>query len=129
MLEAVLNQYNNTKHATTQMTPLEARRPQNREAASQAITSAARNLRRYDPVNVGDSVRVIRKPGKYSEFKAGFNNWSDRIYRVESIESVDGQAHYKLEGYPRDLLRHELLKIEGAERAPRVRLRFKQPGL
>ena len=110
-LDAVLAQYNNTKHTTTQMTPLQAREPENREAVSQAITSAAKNNRKYETIRVGDSVRVIRKPGKYSEFKANFANWSEKVYQVVGIESIDGQAHYRLQDYHRTLLRHELLRI------------------
>ena len=85
---------------------------------------------------MGDSVKIVQKPGKYSEFKAGFNHWSERAYKVTSITFEQGQAKYFLEGYSepnlgghvrKALLRHELLRVEGVDKAPRYRLTRKQP--
>jgi hypothetical protein len=126
MLNAVVNQYNHTKHTTTGMTPLEAREPENEDAVSQALTSHAKNNRKYDPIQVGDTVKVIRKPGKYSEFKAGFNNWSEKVYRVTGIRNEQGQSMYSLQDYPRALLRHELLKVEAVMPPPRYRITGKR---
>jgi hypothetical protein len=135
VLKPVLEQYNNTKHTATGFTPLEAREPQNEDAVLQSITSRAKENRKYPPISVGDSVKILQKPGKYSEFKAGFNHWSDRTYNVTRISYEQGQARYFLEGYSepnlgghvrKPLLRHELLKVEGVEKPPRFRLTHKQ---
>jgi hypothetical protein len=126
MLGAVVNQYNNAKHTTTGMTPLEAREPENEDAVSQAITSRAKSNRKYEPIRVGDTVKVIRKPGKYSEFKAGFNNWSEKTYTVTAVGNEQGQGVYTLQDYPRPLLRHELLRVEAVMPPPRFRIRGKQ---
>ena len=135
VLKPVLEQYNNTKHTATGFTPLEAREPQNEDAVLQSITSRAKENRKYPPISVGDSVKILQKPGKYSEFKAGFNHWSDRTYNVTRISYEQGQARYFLEGYSepnlgghvrKPLLRHELLKVEAVEKPPRFRLTRKQ---
>ncbi|OYV32737.1 MAG: hypothetical protein B7Z80_26030 [Rhodospirillales bacterium 20-64-7] len=129
VIAPVLAQYNSTKHTTTGMTPLQAREPENEDSVSQAITSHAKSNRKYESVHVGDTVKVIRKPGKYSEFKAGFNNWSERAYRVTAIHGEQGQSLYTLEGYARPLLRHELLRVEAVMPPPRRRIVGKRSAL
>ena len=64
-----------------------------------------------------------------SEFKAGFNNWSERAYRVTSISGEQGQSLYSLEGYARPLLRHELLRVEAVMPPPRRRVVGKRSAL
>ena len=135
VLKQVLEQYNHTKHTATGFTPLEAREPQNEDAVLQSISSRAKENRKYSSISVGDVVKVIQKPGRYSDFKAGFNFWSERTYKVARIFYEQGQARYFLEGYSepnlgghvrKPLLRHELLKVEAVEKPPRYRLNRKQ---
>jgi len=83
---------------------------------------------------VGSRVRVIRKPGKFGEFKHDFNNWSEVIYTVSTINYDNGQKFYTLQGHDHEYLRHELLKIEDAQKpaegvAAGKRGTFKQEGL
>ena len=136
VLKPVLDQYNTTMHSATGFTPLQAREPENEDAVSQSITSRAKENRKYPPIAIGDFVKIIQKAGKYSEFKVGFNHWSTRAYKVVRIFYDQGQARYFLEGYSepglgghvrKPLLRHELLRVEAVEKAPRFRLFHKQP--
>ena len=136
VLKPVLDQYNNTKHTTTGFTPIEARDPQNEDAIVQSLTSHSKNNRKYPHIVVDDMVKIMQKPGKYTEFKSSFNRWSERAYKVTNITYEQGQAQYFLEGYSepglgghvrRPLLRHELLRVEAVEKAPRFRLFHKQP--
>ena len=99
------------------------------------ITSRAKENLKYPVISIGDFVKVVQKPGKYSELKTGFNYWSVRTYKVTAIHYEQGQARYFLEGYSepnlgghvrKPLLRHELLKVEGVEKAPRYRIFGKQ---
>ena len=76
--------------------------------------------RRDAPLRVGDQVRLISKPGKYSEYKEGFVAWSEDLFRVERLVRNGGVVRYKLQGKNEPVLRHELLKIAGA-RAPSMR--------
>ena len=135
VIKAVVDQYNNTKHTATGFTPLEAREPENEDSVMQSITSRAKENLKYPVISIGDFVKVVQKPGKYSELKTGFNYWSVRTYKVTAIHYEQGQARYFLEGYSepnlgghvrKPLLRHELLKVEGVEKAPRYRIFGKQ---
>ena len=136
VIKPVVALYNNTLHTTTGFTPLQAREPENEDSVLQSITSHAKNNLKYPVISVGDSVKIVQKAGKYSEFKVGFNHWSERAYKVTSITFEQGQARYFLEGYSepnlggharKALLRHELLRVEGVDKAPRYRLTRKQP--
>jgi hypothetical protein len=126
VLAPVLRQYNMAPHTTTGLPPLEAENPDNEEAVHARIESRARWNRSYPEIEVGDRVKIIRKPGKYSEYKASFNSWSEKAYTVASITHENGQARYFLAGYSepgsghvrKPLLRHELLRVEGVEPAP-----------
>ena len=75
---------------------------------------------------MGDLVKIIRKPGKYSEFKSGFVAWSSTVHRVERVVYENGSRMYKVADRPRPLFRHELIKVEEVASAPRRRVRGKQ---
>ena len=122
LIEAVVTRYNNDIHSTIQMTPLQAIQPENFWGVMARIEMKAMNNRTYPELNVGDTVKIIRKPGKYGEFKAGFVNWSMTVHAVEETTYRHGSRMYKVSDRDRPLLRHELLKVEGVERAPAQRL-------
>lgn len=122
----VVNKYNNSKHSAIGMTPQEALREDNAEQVKENITDKAKNNRSYPPLKVGDTVKIIRKPGKYAEFKAGFVNWSATTHRVESVEYLNGAPSYTVSQRAKPLLRHELLKVEAVERAAKRRVIGKQ---
>ena len=126
LMQAVVDKYNNTKHTTIGMTPEQARSSTNAEKVKYNITSKAKSNRTYPDLAVGDLVKILRKPGKYAEFKAGFVAWSTSTHQVESINYENGSKVFKVSQRVRPLLMHELLKVEGAERAPRKRVVGKQ---
>ena len=126
-LDPVVAQYNNETHTTIGMTPQEATDPDKTDKIRNSIIDHAIHNRNYPNLHVGDMVKVIRKPGKYSEYKTGFNAWGEETFRVEDvIISTNGLNMYKLEGRPRPLLRHELLRVEGVQRPPLLRVTGKQ---
>jgi transposase InsO family protein len=137
VLSVVVNKYNARKHTTTQMSPddlAEENVPyEEREAkedrAWNNIDRKAHRRRKYHGLQVGDSVKIIRKPGKYSEYKAGFISWHPEIRIVEEIYYDNGVKIYKVSGYKKHMMRHEMLKIQGVENAPRERLRAQQAEL
>ena len=126
LIQGVVTKYNNAKHTAIGMTPLQARLEENAGTVKENITEKANRNRSYPELDIGDNVKIIRKPGKYAEFKAGFVNWSITTHRVESIEYENGSRVYKVSQRVRPLLRHELLKVEAVERAPRRRVAGKQ---
>ena len=132
VVDFVVSKYNDTTHQSTAMKPNRAARlnplsdGDQIRAVRNNITAGARKgphgeqPRRYPPLRVGDQVRLISKPGKYSEYKEGFVAWSEDLFRVERLVRTGGVVRYKLEGKNEPVLRHELLKITGA-RAPNLR--------
>ena len=122
MIDAVVTKYNDDIHTAIKMTPLQATLLENQWAVKMNIMARAKRNRVYPDLKTGDNVKVIRKPGKYAEFKAGFVNWTEDVYKIESIAYEHGARMHKLEGRERPLLRHELLKVEGAERPPLIRV-------
>ena len=64
----------------------------------------------------------MRKPGKYSEFKAGFVAWSKETYKVEAIAYDNGMPVFTLAGRDRPLTSHEILKVNGVSQPPRRRV-------
>ena len=52
----------------------------------------------------------------YRKKKPGFDKenisvWTDKNYKVESIDVVNNQNFYNLAGYPKPLIRAEILKV------------------
>ena len=102
----------------------------------QALMMHAKKKRRYPPLDVGDSVRLLRKPGKLTQRKEHYKEWSD-IRKIERI--LPGEVtFYVLEGEDagrtnkrNGFMRHELLKVSEPQRPaavelpPRRRLRGK----
>lgn len=124
-VDPVVEQYNDTAHLSTGLSPAFAhenlQNPSNIDLIRDNIVEHARFNKKYPDISVGDQVKIIRKPGKYGEYKSGFVAWSSEVYSIIEISyNVFGQRQYTLNNYSTPLLRHELLKIEGAE-TPSIR--------
>jgi hypothetical protein len=107
------------------MTPMQALLEENANKIKET-SAKAQHTRHYSDLEVGDTVKIIQKPGTYSEFEAGFVGWSKTKHQVESIEYENGSRVYKVSQRVKPLLRHELLKIEAAESAQKRRIVGKQ---
>ena len=71
--------------------------------------------RKYDKLNTGDKVRVLRKPD-FGKFKFDFDNYKPGFETIQGKgANHDGVPTYKLTNVPRPLLRHELKQIPAAE--------------
>ena len=134
VLPYVLDKYNSEVHTTTKASPDDAAKmdwEHNREEILELrgnIQKRAHKKRKYPKIVVGDRVKLLRKPGKYSEFKSTFNNWSTRTYRVLEItrDAVDGAPLFTLEDHPRKMRLHEILKVNDVQSAPRRKIVGKQ---
>jgi hypothetical protein len=134
VIAPVVNKYNARKHTTTEMSPNDLaeenvpyeEREAKEDKAWNNIDRKAHRRRKYHGLQVGDNVKIIRKPGKYSEYKAGFVAWQTEVRTVEEIYYDNGVKLYKVSGFTKPMMRHELLKIQGVEAAPRERLRAQQ---
>ena len=118
LVQDVVTKYNNRKQTTIGMTPLEALLEENVKKVKENITAKSSTYPSLPrPRNWGHCADHS-EAWKHSEFKAGFVGWSKTKHQVESIEYENGSRAYKVSQRVKPLLRHELLKIEGAESAP-----------
>ena len=60
-ISKVLDIYNNDKHRSTGFTPKEAMEPKNKDDVRINLEINRKRGRRYDPIEKGDRVRVVRK--------------------------------------------------------------------
>jgi hypothetical protein len=104
MLKPVVDQYNDTVHTTTGIKPndvakLDWEKPEGREKILEVrstIEGKAHSDRKYPTISVGDRVKVLRKPGKYGEFKSDFVAWTRETYEVEKISYEAGSPIFHL---------------------------------
>ena len=101
----------NTKnvHSTTGLTPKQAREPKNEIKTKLNISIKATKTRKYPNLDIGDSVKVMRKKGITEKEKT--SHWLKEIKTVKKIETKLGQKYYFLDNDTVGYLRHELLKV------------------
>ena len=109
ILEVMLTYNNKMVHSATNMTPNEARKGKNMLKAKMNVSSQARKDKLYPEIKVGDKVKIMRK--KAITEKERTSHWLQGEYEVKEILKKLGQTYFKLEGYSRPLMRHELLKV------------------
>ena len=112
ILPAVLKKYNNRVHGTTELSPIDARKPENQIEVYLNIKQKAQFKRRYPKLNLSDQVRTYIKP---HTFKKGYHSsWSREVYKITYISS-DGKQFLVNDNKRRVYNRWELLKISGTE--------------
>jgi transposase InsO family protein len=105
----IITEYNKQiDHGTTEFTPVEAKKEENREKVRKNILDNSSYTRR-EIINVGDRVRPLKKT-KATQ-KGYVPKWHKEIYTVASKE---GKYFYLDGNPPRDkYLRHMLQKVDG----------------
>ena len=112
ILPAVLKKYNNRIHGTTELSPIDARKPENQIQVFMNIRQKAQFKRRYPKLSKDDQVRTYIKP---HTFKKGWDtSWSREVYKIIYI-TPDGKQFLVNNNKRRVYNRWELLKITGAE--------------
>ena len=109
IFEILLTYNNKDVHSATGLTPNEARKEKNEFKAKLNVSVKARKERTYPTLEVGDKVKIMRK--KAITEKERTSNWLAGEYVVEEIFERLNQKYYRLAGYNRPLMRHELLKV------------------
>ena len=109
ILEILLAYSNKMVSSTTKMTPLEARKKTNEFEVKLNICLQAKRNRTYPEIEVGDSIKIMRKKG-ISE-KERTSHWLKTIETIKRVDKKLGQNYYYLENDSRGYLRHELLKV------------------
>ena len=116
LVDAVTKQYNSEAHEATGMTPLQADKIENHDKAYDSMKQRAKMNRKYDPISVGDDVRLLKKPeGNRAHFRVGEDAWTRVAFKVLKVEPTENGTAYTLEHQPRKYLRHEVKLVKGSE--------------
>jgi len=124
MLGYVVNQYNETVHVTTGEAPNDIHHLNMEDDKEwidelrQRIIDKAHFNRKYPMIKVGDTVKILKKPGKRGEFKIGFKAWSTETYPVTKIEFREGMPLFFLEGLKEPLRNHEIMRVNAVQKPP-----------
>ena len=94
-------------HSATDLTPKEAKKPENELKVKANIAMNSTQTRKYPDVEKGDKVKIFKKKDKLD--KERVSNWLKEIQTIDDIKTVLGQKYYYING--RGYLRHELLKV------------------
>ena len=109
IFEIMITYNNKMVHSSTDLTPQEARKPENELKVKANIAMNATKTRKYPELEKGDKVTIFKKKDKLD--KERVSSWQDKMHIVSKITVALGQKYYHLEGQARPYLRHELLKV------------------
>ena len=102
----IVEHYNKTKQDTINMTPEEATNPQNEFDVKTNLEIKARHDRKWEPLEVGDTVRGFRKREKFEKERTG--DYEEGTRRVVGIETSMGQKFYRLDNTDHKFLRADI---------------------
>ena len=110
VLPKALTIYNyKMKHRTTKFTPAEARQNNNQLDVKLNMELHRVKQRVYPDINVGDNVRIYKKKYKFDKERVPI--WTKTTHVVEILEEYNNQNFYYITGFPKPLLRNEILKV------------------
>ena len=85
MLPKILKQYNNTKHSSIKMTPIEASKKKNEGVVYFNLYGDMETLKQKPKFKIGDMVRISKYKRKV--FDKGYTpNWSEEVFTVDKIQ-------------------------------------------
>lgn len=94
MLESLVHQYNNSKHRSIGMKPIEASNPKNQSNVLQNLYPKSEPKLKKPKFSVGDIVRISRLKEQYEK---GFHpNWSEELLKIIKVNDTYPRT-YKIE--------------------------------
>ena len=88
ILPKILEQYNNTKHSSIKMTPVEASKKKNESTVYFNLYGDMEQLASKPKFKVGDKVRISKYKRKI--FYRGYTpNWTEEIFLIDKIQSTN----------------------------------------
>ena len=88
ILPKILEQYNNTKHSSIKMTPVEASKKESESAVYFNLYGGMEQLSSKPKFKVGDEVRISKYKRKI--FNKGYTpNWTEEVFLVDKIQSTN----------------------------------------
>ena len=109
LTEIMLTYNNKDAHSSIGQTPNEAKKKENEFKSKLNVSIKAKRNKLYPELSVGDRVKIVRK--KAITEKERTSNFLQGEYIVEEIFEKLNQTYYRLTGYNRPLMRHEMLKV------------------
>jgi hypothetical protein len=133
----VVDKYNRTPQSTTEERPNDVASLNilddfdNAEIKDirRSMGEKAQSKRRYPRISVGSRVKLIRKPGKKSEYKGQWADFLDTVHTVERVALKGNNTVYYITGREEPYMRYELLYLPDVRASPLKagrRLRGKQ---
>ena len=96
ILDEMVNNYNNTKHSSIKMTPVEASDKKNKNRVWLNLNGKARTNPAKPKFSVGDKVRIAKKK---TVFEKGYTpRWTEEAFTVSKIQYTDPPT-YKISDY------------------------------
>ena len=87
ILDEMVNNYNNTKHSSIKMTPVEASNKKSKNRVWLNLNGKARTNPVEPKFSVGDKVRITKKK---SNFEKGYTpRWTEEVFTVLQIQYTD----------------------------------------
>ena len=97
VLDGLVNQYNNTKHSSIKMTPVEASKKKNETKVWMNLYPEHDGIKTFNAkFTVGDKVRIVKKK---KTFEKGYTpRWTEEVFTVSSVQNTS-PATYKISDY------------------------------
>ncbi len=92
--------YNNTKHTTTKLKPVDAQKEENCATVKESLVNHASQKRVYEDLAVGDYLRIWTKKDKYGKMKEQVRNWSETKYEITDIPTHHDLTYFKVDKHP-----------------------------
>ena len=109
MLDKLLTEYNNKKHSTIKMTPIEASKKDNEEIVWNNLNNKVNIVTSKQKFKVGDTVRISRIKAVFE--KGYLPNWSEELFTVVEVKRTNPFT-YKLSDTNGDILEGSLCNEE-----------------
>lgn len=114
ILSSILDEYNNRKHKTIKMTPMEASEPENATKVYNNLYEGIDKPKKKEKFKVGDKVRISKIKGKFE--KGSSPNFTHEVFTIKDVLDTN-PVTYKIIDYNGDIIdgsyyEQELLKTK-----------------
>jgi transposase InsO family protein len=118
VLPDLISSYNNHRHSSIKMSPIEAKKKKNwwKISSSREIVKS-----RHPKLNVGNLVRISKTKGVFEKgYKA---NWSEQIFVIHDIDRKEDPPMYTIKDYKGEIIegkfyKQELQKVQKPDNYP-----------
>lgn len=117
VLDEMVKQYNNTKHSSIRMTPIEASKEKNENTVWRTLYADMEKDRITPTLSVGDKVRITKKK---KTFEKGFTpRWTEEVFTVSRVLYTIPPT-YKIKDYNNDEIQGSFYRKELQKSAQKV---------